>query len=165
MGVVGAIVNFVTSFTLRDIRHLKPIDDADGIEEQDGTYHPRRHNRTGYLEVSTQHDDGDIAEGVGVHVAPSVASLDSVADGERERTSSSSNIVEDVTAVDVLDEDEDPDMSCFSHLDAYLLATTMFALCGVGLMHINNVGSIIISLYPEGITSSHPDVQKNQKLH
>ncbi|KAI8928842.1 major facilitator superfamily domain-containing protein [Entophlyctis helioformis] len=57
------------------------------------------------------------------------------------------------------------DISCFLFMDAYLLAYSMFTVVGVGLMYINNVGAIILSLSPADQDASHPDVQNAQKLH
>ncbi|KAJ2995041.1 hypothetical protein HDV02_001118 [Globomyces sp. JEL0801] len=57
------------------------------------------------------------------------------------------------------------DISCFPSINAFLLAYNMFAIIGVGLMYLNNVGAILISLLPTDMDSSHPSVQVMQKSH
>ncbi|TPX34059.1 hypothetical protein SmJEL517_g03230 [Synchytrium microbalum] len=71
------------------------------------------------------------------------------------------------TATIVVEEDlsNDEDVSCFVQLDAYLLAFIMFSLAGVGLMHINNVGAVILALAPPPAKPSSPAVQAAQSLH
>ena len=45
---------------------------------------------------------------------------------------------------EILDRIELEDIICFRSLDSYLLGTNMVIIVGVGLMYINNVGSISI---------------------
>ncbi|TPX53104.1 hypothetical protein SeMB42_g00969 [Synchytrium endobioticum] len=74
-----------------------------------------------------------------------------------------------ITIVEDVDLDSEDhyieDVSCFRECDAYLLAFIMFSLAGVGLMHINNVGAVILSLAPSPATPSSPVVQSAQSLH
>lgn len=51
------------------------------------------------------------------------------------------------------------------HRNAYLLALTMSCLCGIGVMYINNVGSIILSLHPKETTPTDPAVRSLQSFH
>jgi hypothetical protein len=56
-------------------------------------------------------------------------------------------------------------ISCFSSFDAYLLGFNMFAIVGIGLMYINNVGAIILALLPKESTPGDSDVQSLQQFH
>jgi hypothetical protein len=56
-------------------------------------------------------------------------------------------------------------ISCFSWLEAYILALNMIILVGVGLMYINNVGVMVLSLLPRKYTHADPYVQTLQKQH
>ncbi|KAI8894692.1 major facilitator superfamily domain-containing protein [Globomyces pollinis-pini] len=57
------------------------------------------------------------------------------------------------------------DVPCFPSIKSFLLAYNMFAIIGVGLMYINNVGIILIALLPADMDSRHPNVQSMQKSH
>ncbi|KAJ3223413.1 putative monocarboxylate transporter mch1 [Clydaea vesicula] len=52
-----------------------------------------------------------------------------------------------------------------SSFNAYLLALMLFIVGGCGLMYINNVGSIILSLTAENQGTQSPKVQSLQKFH
>lgn len=60
---------------------------------------------------------------------------------------------------------QEVDISCFNQLDAYLLGLVMLSICGIGLMQTNNIGFILVSLFPESVTASDPAVQAAQNLH
>ena len=57
------------------------------------------------------------------------------------------------------------DISCFVYLDCYLLVFFMFTIAGIGLMFINNVGAIIVSLAAPDQDASHPVIHQAQRLH
>ena len=57
------------------------------------------------------------------------------------------------------------DVPYFTSFDAYLLAYIMFTLAGCGLMYINNVGSIVLSLFPQDVNAKDPLVQKTISFH
>ncbi|KAJ3259552.1 hypothetical protein HK103_002105 [Boothiomyces macroporosus] len=57
------------------------------------------------------------------------------------------------------------EISCFRSMNAYFLALNMLFVVGVGLMYTNNVGAIVISLLPDGMTSKDPLTQALQKSH
>lgn len=57
------------------------------------------------------------------------------------------------------------DVNFFTSFDAYLLAYICFVLAGTGLMYINNVGTIILSLFPPNVDASDSKVQILQKHH
>ncbi|PKY48889.1 MFS general substrate transporter, partial [Rhizophagus irregularis] len=52
-----------------------------------------------------------------------------------------------------------------NNIDAKLLAITMFFFSGAGLMYINNVGTIIESLYSSHSSSTLPPIYKLQNTH
>jgi MFS family permease len=41
----------------------------------------------------------------------------------------------------------------------------MFSICGIGLMQTNNIGFVIVSLFPKDVNASDPAVQSAQNLH
>ncbi|KAJ3042010.1 hypothetical protein HDV00_008301 [Rhizophlyctis rosea] len=50
-------------------------------------------------------------------------------------------------------------------LDALLLAGVLFAVGGAGLTYINNVGAIIVAVFPDEYSADNPEVQQAQKFH
>ncbi|KAI8894012.1 major facilitator superfamily domain-containing protein, partial [Globomyces pollinis-pini] len=55
--------------------------------------------------------------------------------------------------------------ACFPSWNSVLLGYNMFAVIGVGLMHINNLGAVVIAILPPELTAKDSFVQAIQKSH
>ncbi|KAJ3129221.1 hypothetical protein HK098_002205 [Nowakowskiella sp. JEL0407] len=138
------VANLITSFTLKNLHARNGVygkisteDDSfdDRTTATSSSY--RRHTTYGSNLESRRLLDSDA----------------SVVEVEESKQQTQTNQIEEI------------DVTCFDKVDAWFLVIFMGCLTGIGLMHINNVGAIILSLFPAPLTSSDPKVQAAQNLH
>ncbi|KAJ3099394.1 hypothetical protein HDU97_003227 [Phlyctochytrium planicorne] len=165
LGIQGLVVNFLAAFILKDVRHLRPgnilieppesdcspifttePEEEDEEEDEETVVNPRSNRSNSPVMVEEADEDDE-----------EVPFLHNASTFRRGWT---------FPTIDVPKaEEEELDVDCFTQVDAYLLVVVMFAVTGTGLMVVNNIGKVILSLFPPHTPTTDPDLQSTQSLH
>ncbi|KAJ3209580.1 hypothetical protein HDU67_006063, partial [Dinochytrium kinnereticum] len=162
LGIQGFIVNFIAAFVLTDIRHLRP-----GVISIDPPYQPRP-------VLASSNDDMNVS--TPPRRPPSNVMSSPVMVDEEEEVDESVPFIQSAGSFrrgwtfpnlgeEEAKEDEEEDLLCFTQVDSYLLVLIMFAVTGTGLMVFNNIGTVILSLFPPKTPTTDPSFQATQSLH
>ncbi|KAJ3411590.1 hypothetical protein HDV05_002010 [Chytridiales sp. JEL 0842] len=196
LGIVGFGINILAMFLLTDLSKLKAKAMAEECRQQQQQYHEVGQeswvaSRAEPLIVSTSRpavDDAaeiedlgpaterspllsvdlERAANLGTETLPNGVIVSSPSPGTPTMYISSLTITDEPRNHNLTrpTSDEDVHDSCFTSPDAYLLVVIVVAVAGTGLMYVNNVGTILLALFPPHTNpTTDPILQAQQALH